>query len=386
MSTPIATPASATDEHRPHRVWPVWLAAVLSAAPVALLFTIQHAILLRLQGHVVLFDRLLAVQLVRWYLWVALVPGVVAAARRLRPEPALGARDVAWRVARLGIAGVVLAAVHAVLSSLFDQWLVGEVPARPYGFGQRVLAMLLADLLVYAGLLAVYYAGDFYVRYRERELQASRLRARLAEARLALLQQRLQPHFLFNTLNAVSSLMREDVDAADEMLAALSELLRAALRDDDAREVPLRDELGFTGRYLDIMKLRLGPRLGVTVDVAGDALDALVPTLLLQPLVENAVRHGIADRVEGGAVTVRAGRRDGSLWLTVADDGPGLPNDWESRGGHGVGLSATHARLAQMYGAAHELTLRNRSGGGLEVTVVLPYRAAPASAAPGARP
>lgn len=385
MSLPTVAPPLPAREGTRRRRWPPWLVAALAAAPLALLFALQHDISLRSRGHLVPFGQLLGTQLVRWYLWAALVPGVVAVARRLRLDATLAARDVAWRMAGQGVAAAAFAAVHATLSSLFDQWFLGNTVSGGYTLGQRVLAMFLADLLVYAGVVAVYYAAEYAVRSREHELQASQLRARLAEARLALLHQRLQPHFLFNTLNAVASLMHEDVDAADEMLAALSDLLRAALREDDAREVPLREELRFTERYLDIMKMRLGARLRVAIAVRGDALEALVPALLLQPLVENAVRHGIADRAAGGALWVHAERRESMLRVAVGDDGPGLPPEWDTLGGahRGLGLRATHARLAQMYGAAHELTLRNHPAGGLEVTVVVPYRTAPDAARAG---
>ena len=205
-------------------------------------------------------------------------------------------------------------------------------------------------------------------------LRAKRLQSRLEQVELDLLGRQLQPHFLFNTLNAVSALMHQDVDAADEMLSALAELLWSALEADDAPEVPVRQELEQVQRYLQIMRWRFGDRLTATVEVDDGARDALVPTFVLQPLVENALRHGLSRRGGAGRVDVRVERRHACLSLRVADDGAGLPPDWDERREHGIGLRATRARLRQLYGASHRMELHNRPGGGVEAQVIVPYR------------
>jgi LytS/YehU family sensor histidine kinase len=209
---------------------------------------------------------------------------------------------------------------------------------------------------------------------RERELRAARLEAALATAQLQALQAQLHPHFLFNTLNAIASLIPEDAAAAEEMVEALSELLRAALQDGGAREIPLRRELDLADQYVRIQQLRFHDRLRVHRDVDPDTLDALVPPLLLQPLVENAIRHGIGSRPEGGIVTLRAHRENGWLLLAVEDDGRGLPAGTAVASGNGVGLTNARARLERLHGTSAQLELANGASRGTTVHVRLPLR------------
>src|SRR5581483_4511485 len=169
--------------------------------------------------------------------------------------------------------------------------------------------------------------------------------------------------FLFNTLNAISALMHQDVELADRMIARLGELLRATLEKADLQEVTLRQELDFIQPYLEIEQARLGPRLRVQFRVDPDVMDGLVPNMLLQPLVENAIRHGIAPRAEPGSVEISARRANGSLQLQVRDDGPGIRSSPPARSHNGLGLANTRARLQQLYGAASNLELSNRSRG-----------------------
>jgi len=359
-----------------HLVRPVvlWMLAAAAAMLLALLFAIQHYFSLRALGHPSSFGGLFAAQLVRWLLWVALAPLILAVARRWR----LGDRGLQSYLVQ-GAAAIVFALGHASLATLIER--LGLSPAAvpdagslPFSLLARVRTMFAADLLVYGGLLAVYHAMEYYRRYRERELRASRLEARLAQAQLQMLRMQLHPHFLFNTLHAVSSLMHEDVDAADEMLAALSDLLRFTLGGERAQEVPLRQEVEFVRRYLDIMRFRFGDRLRARVDIDPAALEALVPSLLLQPLVENALRHGIADRLEGGEVQLSAERFERTVRLRVRDDGPGLPRGWNEHRDSGLGLRNTRARLRHLYGGAHRMYFANRPSGGLELTLVVPFR------------
>lgn len=196
----------------------------------------------------------------------------------------------------------------------------------------------------------------------------SRLERELAEARLLALKAQLQPHFLFNALNTVSVLMREDVDAADGVLVRLSALLRKTLDSSAKHEVPLREELELVEAYLDIERVRFSDRLDYRIDVAGELLDARVPPLILQPLVENAVRHGIARRIAAGRVEIAAARRDGRLRLSVRDDGPGVAAEARD----GIGLSNTRARLQQQYGARHSFTLTSDGESGTVVSLEIP--------------
>lgn len=206
---------------------------------------------------------------------------------------------------------------------------------------------------------------------RERELAATRLAEQLAQANLQMLKMQLHPHFLFNTLNAISSLMHADADAADRMISRLSDLLRMALEKDDRPRARLKSELDFLRRYLDLEQIRFRDRLEVTIDVAPECASALVPRLILQPLVENAIRHGIAMRSAAGRLSIRAERRGDRMILDVADDGPGLPAGREPH--LGVGLANTLARLEQLYGDDATLELVNAEEGGLIVHLELPF-------------
>jgi LytS/YehU family sensor histidine kinase len=209
---------------------------------------------------------------------------------------------------------------------------------------------------------------------RTKDLKASQLEGQLAQAQLQVLRMQLHPHFLFNTLHTISALMHKDLKAADRMLALLGDLLRDSLEKVGAQVVPLKQELEFLDRYLEIEKTRFRDRLSVQMAVEPETLDAEVPNLILQPLVENAIRHGIARRAEGGRLEIHAQSQDHMLVLRVRDDGPGLPSDTEMAARGGVGLANSQARLEQLYGAAHRFELRNRTDGGLEVTLALPLR------------
>jgi len=268
------------------------------------------------------------------------------------------------------------ALAFAIASRALQAALAAALPSLALAEARRGLdAGLGVEVLVYAVIVALWHVGDLQRRGRERELraaelelQAARLREGLAQAQLDALRARLDPHFLFNTLNAISVLMSEDVAAANRMLLRLGELLHAALTTSAAQEVELRRELDFVRGYLEIEQARLADRLSVQIDVDPAALDARVPSLLLQPLVENAIRHGVAARVGRGVVEIRAARRGDTLELSVRDDGPGLsspPRD-------GIGLSTTRARLEQLHGAHHRFELEHDDRGGVVVRVALP--------------
>ncbi|HJW08375.1 MAG TPA: sensor histidine kinase [Holophagaceae bacterium] len=197
---------------------------------------------------------------------------------------------------------------------------------------------------------------DVFRRYKERELLASQLQARLAEAQLQALKMQLHPHFLFNTLHAISALMHSDVKAADRMLARLSDLLRLTLDQAGEQEVSLRQELAILEGYLEIERLRFQNRLRVEVDVPESLLEAQVPTFILQPLVENALKHGIAPRASGGVVAIRARHAGGVLCLEVEDDGPG-DTGGASTAGHGIGTRNTRSRLEHLYGERQRFEL-----------------------------
>jgi LytS/YehU family sensor histidine kinase len=225
-------------------------------------------------------------------------------------------------------------------------------------------------LPIYLAIVSLAHALHFYRRSREREHRSLELTASLAQARLEALKMQIQPHFLFNALNAISALVHKDPEAADEMIGALSDFLRLTLESSGEQELPLRRELEFVERYLAVEKVRFGERLRFSIEAAPDTMAALVPALLLQPLVENAVRHGLEPQLRPGTLSIRAQREGDALLLSITDDGAGLPKTHPSR--EGIGLANTRARLRELYGDRARLELRNEKG--VSVRIALPYR------------
>jgi signal transduction histidine kinase len=274
---------------------------------------------------------------------------------------------------RHGAVHVAVAVARGVLSAPLD--LLGtryvlDLPPPP--LRPVLVQSVYNEGTLYLLVLGIIHAVQYYEGLRQREVEAVRLRASLAEARLQTLKTQLNPHFLFNALNSVSTLMHRDVDAADRVLARLSDLLRLTLIDRDAQEVTLRRELELLEPYLEIEQTRFPDRLTVHTRVDPGVLEARVPHLVFQPLVENAIRHGIAPRAAPGRVEVAAERADGGLRLTVLDDGVGLRAG--GGGGTGVGLSNTRDRLRALYGDAHRFTVESAPAGGTRVTVLIPFR------------
>lgn len=232
------------------------------------------------------------------------------------------------------------------------------------------------NIVYYVLLVGVAHATLYYWRYRERERAAERLAAGLAVARLQALKTQLQPHFLFNTLHAISALIPAEAQPARRMVARLGDLLRISLDHEDTQEVTLRDELAFLQPYLEIEQARLGDRLTVTMDIHPDTLDARVPHLMLQPIVENAIRHGIAPRIDPGTVRVSAtpSTNGNYVELEVRDDGPGIESSDGTSAGKGVGLRNIQSRLEQLYGNQHDFELRTHADGGAVVRIRLPLR------------
>ena len=230
------------------------------------------------------------------------------------------------------------------------------------------------DLLVYAGILGVFYAVDYYRKYRERESRATQLESQLAQAQLDSLRMQLQPHFLFNTLNNIVSLVRDNKnEAAVGMLVGLSDLLRHALEHSDEQEVPLKEELEFVQLYLEIQQMRFSDRLRIETNIDPATLKALVPSLLLQPLAENAFKHGLSQSGAAGMIRIESHLEKDELHISISDDGAGLPDNWQLKSSSGIGLANTIARLEQLYDGQHKLDIHNRSEGGVEVSVVIPF-------------
>jgi sensor histidine kinase YesM len=274
------------------------------------------------------------------------------------------------------IAHVVASVALALAFRVYIVYLYEEL----YGY-REVLFFSAGNLLIrsmYYWLILAFFLGiEYYRRYRERVVRTSRLEAQLARAQLQVLKMQLHPHFLFNTLHAVSTLMHRDLDAAERMITRLSDLLRQSLESLGAQEVTLRKELDFLKLYLDIEQIRFGDRLEVERDVEPEALTALVPNLILQPIVENAINHGISKITSQGRITLQAGRQNNTLCIEVRDNGPGLPGG-ETAPRLQVGLTNTMARLEQLYGGQGEIEFVTPDAGGLAVRMRIPFHTDPA--------
>lgn len=274
-----------------------------------------------------------------------------------------------WRFSALA-AGVI------VLAILLSTWLMPAIMTLP-GTPQLILRGSWLGKQIAAGLaLALAFAvatlGEMLATLRARERQALQLEASLTSARLQALQAQLQPHFLFNTLAAIAELVHVDSQAAGTMLTRLSGLLRASLRAEASNQIPLREEMALLEEYLGIMRVRHGPRLEVTADVADGLGDVLVPAMLLQPLVENALEHGVSRRAGRGWVRISVQSVGAQVELLVRDDGPGDAIEGDAVEGDGVGLTNTRRRLDALYGEAHTLRFESLPGEGTTVRITIP--------------
>ena len=335
---------------------------------------------LRLMGRPTAWFEVFRRPLIEHWIWAALTPVVFALAHHV---PLSGPR----RARAFGLHGVffvALSMLHCALAQAVGSPLSAPLPPGFSGspLVLRFLEEFYSDLWMYWPLVGIRALIDAWARERERAQRESRLKQLTADLQLSLLRAQIQPHFLFNTLHAVTALLRVDPRAAEDMLADLAEILRASFTDGAMQETPLRQELALVGCYLRIQQQRLGARLALDQQVAPEALDAAVPALVLQSLVENAVVHGIAPMNRPGHLAISA-RRDGAdLVLAVHDDGAGLPVAAAAPAGGaarpGVGLANARERLQQLYGAAQSLELESAPGRGTRVTLRFPFQAAAA--------
>jgi two-component system LytT family sensor kinase len=354
--------------------WIVWAWTWIGWTGLAVFLGISSSLAYVAVGNPPRWSLTIRMSLAEIYVWALVAPLVMKLARRFPFR-----RATLWRslpvhvVAGLGI---------SVVKLIVDQ----QLRLLLFGFRNYVLITSLApNLLFYWGIVAAAHGFSYYRSSKERELRASQLEARLAHARLQLLQMQLHPHFLFNTLHTISELVHEDPETADRMITGLSELLREALAASATREVPLRRELELLERYLEIQRARFGDRLTVEIDVEPRALDALVPHLALQPIVENAIRHGIGSRSAHGRVRISAACASGSLQIDVKDDGRGLEQEAEDIV-EGIGLGNTRERLLALYGDDGRVAMRSSPEGGVVTTVIVPLRFAATDPSSGASP
>ncbi len=322
--------------------------------------------------------------LVGMYIWALLTPLILRLGRRfpftrknwLRRTALHLPLSVAVAILQLGVESAILAQLK-IFPSIMKSFSSTLGFLVVIGFHQAVV--------MYWTILAAQAGLRYFRQYRERErqalrleLDASELKTQLAHAQLSALKMQLQPHFLFNTLNAIMVLVRQQKGReAEEMVGRLSDLLRCVLEDVEAQEVPLRRELEHLELYLSIEQVRFQDRLRIEIAADPSALDAAVPHMGLQPIVENAIRHGIGRSSSAGRISISAARVGGTLEIEIRDDGPGLPPGGPAQG-RGIGLANTRARLHRLYGDAGKLTLANGEHGGAVALMVVPYHAVPA--------
>lgn len=337
----------------------LWLA-------VAVAFTLQKVLTHSLQGQQFPFEDYLRWSLVQWFTWAALAPLVFRLGERypLRPGRRFGGLGMQL------LASVAVTLLAMVIGALVSTWF------EPSGFGEQLWYFIAQHfaigLLTYWALFAIQQALHFQQEKARREIEASRLASELAQSRLLALKSQLQPHFLFNTLHAIVTLLDEDKAGAEDMLLRLSELLRAFLEDYDGQEITLRQELDLIELYLGIQRTRFKDRLHSRTYVAPELLDAAVPSLILQPLVENALRHGIGRNLGEDTVEIEARADGGGLCIEVRNRNSTLQQP--AAGGHGIGLANTRLRLRELYGEAAEVRLDLLWPQGVACRVRLPLR------------
>jgi signal transduction histidine kinase len=339
----------------------IWLACLLFDASETVLF--MHSVGQR--SWVLTF----VVEVVSWLPWALATPLVIYLARRYPFARGRLATSTAAHVVAFVCIALAAETWFAMLQAEFNPWGYAQQPTFVEAWRTSLPYQILPYVIVYGLILGITFIGDA----RER---TARLNEELAKARLAALRGQMEPHFIFNTLNSIAGMVRERRnDAAVDMIVGLSEFLRRATEDSHRPQVTLAEEVEYLRRYLDIQKVRFGERLQVSVDIPEQILRAQVPNLLLQPLVENAIKHGIAKRVVGGTVRVTGTGDNGTLRLTVCNDGPSTPTDVETTQ-NGVGLANLRTRLRILHGSESELHLRRAVNGTAEVVVTLPLKEA----------
>jgi anti-sigma regulatory factor (Ser/Thr protein kinase) len=354
-----------------------WLTIVAVWAVLGVIYAAPIYIEVRAEQHGHMAWRIFSWGILTWLAWAPLTPAIVWLARQYSLVGEAWKRNLIVHLP----AFLFFSVLHSAVATAVTLWIkpfdnMGDSPKTFWPrFVSRVPGSFGSDLLIYGGVVGIFYAIDYYRKYREREFQASRLEAQLAQAQLDSLRMQLHPHFLFNTLNSIVGLVRDNKNgAAVNMLVGLSDLLRHTLEYSSRHEVELREEINFIKLYLSIQEIRFSDRLRIEIDIDPRTTKALVPNLILQPLTENALRHGIARSANSGLVGISSAVTNGHLRLTVYDEGAGLPDDWQLKGSAGIGLANTIARLQQLYDDDQQFDIRNRDGGGVEVVIVMPFK------------
>ena len=403
-ASPAEAPSSVPMPSATLRNWILWAASFGVWALVAVAATVSIYQFDRVRGTPMPFKSTLALEFSQVLTYAPLTPFVFALALRFPLRRRAWFRRCVLYLACGLLFSVIHVAMRGLTYSVWDTTIGGytssfwdahthAIRIRWDIFESLFLLNVVDDITgTYVPILLIAHAVSYYRGLRERELRTSQLQAQLAKAQLQALKSQLQPHFLFNTLHSISTLMLTDVAAADRMMTRLSDLLRMILEDAGTQITTLSRELEFVNCYLEIEKVRFEERLNVVLDIAPETLDALVPHLLLQPLVDNAVKHGVSRRSQGGTVRVESSVHNGELELRVSDDGAGLEKN-EAPFTRGFGLRATRERIETLYGQNQSLEMQSLPEGGVAVQIHIPFQGqkhdevaalAPADAAPAA--
>ena len=361
----------ATSSHPRVTPW-FWIAVMWGS--VGLFDATQTVFVMRAEGMHHAWVALWITLLLCYLPWALLTPIILRLGRRYPPVRFKPVSTWMVHVLACGAINFGIAGWNAWLETMLNPWAkAAPEPFRLLWFYKFYNGML-SSVFLYGVVIAVSYVLDSRQRLARQETETARLNEQLSKTQLDSLRRQIEPHFLFNTLNAIAGLVREKRnDDAVDMIAGLSDFLRRVLDDSSKQQVPLGDEMEFLQRYLDIQKVRFAERLQLRVDVPKELFQAQVPSLILQPMVENAIKHGIAKRAQGGLIRIAAFRSNGMLTLSVYNDGPRLPADWDEAG-HGIGISNARIRLQSLYGEECSLMLQNREPGGVEVSVSVPCK------------
>jgi two-component system, LytTR family, sensor kinase len=358
---------------RPQPVRWLWIAAIWTA--VALFSATQNVVVMRAEGMHHAWTKLFIYQAFSWLPFALSTPIVLHLGHRYSPFRIKAFS--AWAIHLIACLTICVAWAGwmTVLERLLNPWADASAPSPfVHVWLDKFYNELLASFLLYVAILAVGQMLESRERLAFQQTETARLNEQLSSARLEALRRQVEPHFLFNTLHGIAALVREERnDEAVSMIAGLSDFLRGVLEDSPRQQAPLGDEMQFLQKYLEIEKMRLGDRLRLNIHVPRELLVARVPSLILQPVVENSIKHGISKRAEGGEIRVTAHRNNGMLMLSIYNDGPALPNGWENSP-PGIGISNVRARLHSLYGKDFEFRMQNQPPSGVQVSFSVPFQ------------
>jgi signal transduction histidine kinase len=347
-----------------------WIAVIW--AGFGLIDAMETVLTMQAEGMHHAWTRLFLTTLFSWMPWALATPLIMRLGDRFPPVRSRSLPTWSIHIAACAALGLTVTAWTTLLNNTFNPYAYSSAPngfLKPWLY--KFYSGILTWIILYAAVVVVSYVLESRARLAAQATETARLNELLSKAQLETLRQQIEPHFLFNTLNAVAGLVREQRnDDAVSMIAELSEYLRRVLHESARHQVTLGEELEFTQKFLNIQKLRFADRLQVSVNVPSELHSAQVPSLILQPIVENAIKHGISQRVQGGEVRIGAARCNGMLTVNVYNDGPSIVETAAT----GVGLSNVRTRLESLYGESFELCIGNQTPSGVEVVVSVPFK------------